>query len=137
MNGFNSESMGVGSFAGEWLQDTSETFSKRSNISSKAKGGTLSYDVYRFEIERGRQIAGNVFAGLIGAITCSQGRKEDCAQSLLLQGQAKPEGWFRERRMIINCKSKTFNIKGDGFKTQQITADRKGQAQYLSERSCF
>ena len=29
MNGFNDESMGVGSFAGEWLQDTNETFSKR------------------------------------------------------------------------------------------------------------
>ena len=96
----------------------------------------MYFDVYRFEIERGRQIAGNIFAGVIGAINCSQGSKEGCAHSLLRQGQAKPEGWFRKRQLIIHCKSNTFDIKGDGFKTQSISSDRKGQAQYLSKRYC-
>ncbi len=136
MNGFNHESMGVGSFAGEWLQDTNETFSRVARINRSSKGKKLYFDVYRFEIERGRQIAGNIFSGVIGAISCSQGNPEECAQSLLLQGQAKPEGWFRERELVIDCYSKTFDIKGDGFRTQSISSDRKGQAQYLSRKYC-
>ena len=46
---------------------------------SKAKNANLYFDVYRFEIERGRQVAGNILAGVIGAINCSQGSKEECA----------------------------------------------------------
>ncbi|WP_320674094.1 Zn peptidase [Prochlorococcus sp. MIT 1341] len=136
MNGFNDESMGVGSFAGEWLQDTNETFSKRVGRSYKIKDRKLYFDVYRFEIERGRQIAGNIFAGVIGAINCSQGASEDCVNSLFLQGQAKPEGWFRKRKLTLNCTSKMFDIKGDGFKAQSIYSDRKGQAQNLAKRYC-
>ncbi len=134
MNGFNDESMGVGRFAGEWLQDTRETFSRV--VKNPDYKHHISFDVYRFEIERGRQIAGNLFAGVLGAINCSQGSNEDCVNSLLLQGQSKPEGWFRARRLIIDCKRRTFDIKGDGFKTQFITSDRKGQAQYLFKRHC-
>ncbi len=136
MNGFNDESMGVGSFAGEWLQDTSETFSKRTSSSYGMKNGKLYFDVYRFEIERGRQITGNILSGVIGAISCSQGSAQECANSLLLQGQAKPEGWFRKRKMIIDCKSKNFDIKGDGFRAQPVSSDQKKQAQYLSRRYC-
>ncbi len=136
MNGFNDESMGVGNFAGEWLQDTRETFSKKAPLNYGIQEEKLYFDVYRFEIERGRQIAGNVFSGVIGAINCSQGSSQDCARSLLLQGQAKPEGWFRARKMIINCKEKAFDILGDGFRTQGISSDRKGQAQYLFKRYC-
>ncbi len=136
MNGFNDESMGVGSFAGNWLQDTHKTFSKIVRKSYSFQDKKLYFNVYRFEIERGRQIAGNLFTGIIGAINCSQGSKEDCARSLLIQGQAKPEGWFRKRKLIINCTSNSFDIKGDGFKSQSISSDRKGQAQYLSKRYC-
>lgn len=136
MNGFNDEYMGIGSFAGKWLQDTSKTFSKRVHKSKDITDGKLYFDVYRFEIERAKQITGNIFAGIIGAVNCSQGSSKDCAQSLLIQGQAKPEGWFRERKMIIDCKNKIFDIKGDGFKAQQINSDRKGQAQSLSKRYC-
>ena len=137
MNGFNDEYMGIGSFAGEWLQDTNETFSKRISKNNSIRDGKLYFDVYRFEIERGRQIAGNIFAGVLGAINCSQGSQSDCFNSLRSQGQAKPEGWFRERELTINCLSKTFDINDDGFKLQPISADRKGQAQYLSEKYCF
>tara|TARA_Y100001968_G_C19396946_1_gene738863 strand:+ start:328 stop:1473 length:1146 start_codon:yes stop_codon:yes gene_type:complete len=136
MNGFNDESMGFGIFAGGWVQDTNHTFSKRVSKGTGIKGGNLYFDVYRFEIERGRQIAGNIFAGVIGVINCSQGSKKECTDSLRLQGQAKPEGWFRERKMMIDCSSKTFDIIGDGFKTQSINADRKGQAQYLARSHC-
>ena len=128
--------MGVGNFVSGWLQDTNETFSKRVGKSYGIRDSNLYFDFYRFEIERGRQIAGNVFTGVIGAINCSQGSKEDCANSLLRQGQAKPEGWFRKRKLIIHCTSNTFDIKGDGFKTQSISSDRKGQAQYLSKNYC-
>tara|TARA_Y100001968_G_scaffold330508_1_gene382592 strand:+ start:12708 stop:13859 length:1152 start_codon:yes stop_codon:yes gene_type:complete len=136
MSGFNDSSMGVGKFAGEWLQDTKETFSKRINKSNGIKGGVLFFDVYRFEIERGRQIAGNIVSGVIGFINCSQGTKANCANSIRAQGKAKPEGWFRERKLMINCSSKTFDIQSDGFKIQSISADRKGQAQYLYRKYC-
>ncbi len=136
MNGFNHESMGVGNFAGEWLQDTNETFSKKIGQDYGIRRRSLYFDVYRFEIERGRQIAGNIFAGVIGVINCSQGSQETCANSLLLQGQAKPEGWFRERKLTIDCYSKTFDLKDDGFKRQSIRSDRKGQAQYLARKYC-
>ena len=136
MKGFNDGDMGVGNFASGWLQDTNETFSKKISKSYGIRDNNLYFDVYRFEIERGRQIAGNIFTGVIGAINCSHGSKEDCANSLLHQGQAKPEGWFRKRKLIIHCTSNTFDIKGDGFKTQSISSDRKGQAQYLAKRYC-
>ena len=136
MNGFNDESMGIGSFAGEWLQDTNETFSKRIHKSSNVNTEMLYFDVYRFEIDRSRQITGNIFAGIIGVLNCSQGSKEDCANSLLYQGKAMPEGWFRKQRMIIQCQNNTFDIEGDEFKSQPINSDRKGQAQYLSQRDC-
>ena len=136
MKGFNDEDMGVGNFASGWLQDTNETFSRRIHKSYSANPDMMYFDVYRFEIERGRQIAGNVFTGVIGAINCSQGSKEDCANSLLYQGKAMPEGWFRKQQMIIQCQSNTFDIEGDEFTRQTINADRKGQAQYLSQRDC-
>lgn len=136
MKGFNDESMGVGTITDGWLQDTKETFSRRDHRKSNFKSETLYFDVFRFEIERGRQVAGNIIAGVIGAINCSQGTKEECANSLLIQGQAKPEGWFRERKLILDCQNKIFDVKGDGFKPQQISADRKGQAQYLYKRYC-
>ena len=47
-----------------------------------------------------------------------------------------PEGWFRKQQMIIQCQSNTFDIEGDEFKSQPINSDRKGQAQYLSQRDC-
>ena len=136
MNGFNDESMGIGSFAGEWLQDTNETFSKRIHKSYSVNTDMLYFDVYRFEIDRSRQITGNIFAGIIGVLNCSQGSKEDCANSLLYQGKAMPEGWFRKQQMIIQCQRNTFDIEGDEFKSQPINSDRKGQAQYLSQRDC-
>ncbi len=136
MKGFNDESMGIGSFAGEWLQDTNETFSRRVHKSYRLNTEKLYFDVYRFEIDRSRQITGNIFAGVIGVLSCSQGNKEDCAQSLLIQGKAKPEGWFKKQKMVIHCKSNTFDIEGDEFESQSINSDRKGQAQYLSQRNC-
>ena len=45
---------------------TNETFSKRDNNKSYSNDGRIYFTVYRFEIERGRQIAGNIFSGVIG-----------------------------------------------------------------------
>ena len=96
MNGFNDEHMGKGSLAGEWLQDTNETFSKRASKSYGIKGGKLYFDVYRFEIERGRQIAGNVLAGVIGAINCSQGSKERLRSISSSSGTSKARGMVQK-----------------------------------------
>ena len=86
--------------------------------------------VYRFEVERGGQIAGNLFSAALGVLNCGfGGSSRACAGALARQGQAMPDGWFRLRKLQLNCYNGVFDILGDGIKRQRIAADRKGQAQ--------
>ena len=45
-----------------------------------------------------------------------------------------PDGWFRLRKLQLNCYNGVFDILGDGIKRQRISADRKGQAQRIAKR---
>jgi hypothetical protein len=126
----------VGSQVGPWTMDTEETFSQvvKQNRSQPWVDSTLK--VYRFEIERGSQIAGNFLKVALGVFNCGFGSGRACAGSLASQGQAKPDGWFRLRTMRLNCHTGFFDIEGDGIARQRISRDRKGQAQRIAQRIC-
>ena len=96
----------------------------------------LTAKVYRFEIERGKQIAGNLFSAVLGVINCRSGSSGACANALLNQGQAMPEGWYRLRTMRIDCERGDFDIDNDGIRRQPWERDRKGQAAVIAARAC-
>ena len=129
---------------GGWTMDTPETFSRVTNRKGNRRGEdenpagpkTVRAEVYRFEIERGGQIAGNVFGALLGVVNCGIGSASSCAKSLNQQGKAKPDGWYRLRTMRINCTRKDFDIDGDGIRRQPFQGDRKGQAAVIAARAC-
>lgn len=117
---------------GGWTMDTPETFSRVSSQGARS----VTAEVYRFEIERGGQIAGNLFGALLGVVNCSIGSSSSCANALLQQGKAKPDGWYRLRTMRIDCGQRNFDIDGDGLKRQPLKADRKAQAAVIALRFC-
>ena len=119
-----------------WTMDTSETFSRPVAHAAAAPGSDLSLKVYRFEIERGGQIAGNLFSAAMGVLNCAYGTSSACAGSIQNQGKAMPDGWYRLRKMSINCEDGSFDIESDGIKRQAISKDRKGQAQRIANRFC-
>ena len=124
-----------------WTMDTSETFSTVTNRRGRRGDGKpgpkkVTAEVYRFEIERGGQIAGNIFSAFLGLVNCGTGSGSSCANALGQQGQAKPDGWYRLRTMRINCEQGTFDIDNDGIRRQPLKGDRKGQAALIAERAC-
>jgi len=135
-----------GMIHGGWSMDTPETFSRVTNrrgSRSSAMGDNtprgprrVTAEVYRFEIERGRQIAGNLFSAVLGVVSCGTGSSSSCANALQQQGKAKPEGWYRLRTMRIDCQRGTFDIDGDGIRRQPLKGDRKKQAAVIAARSC-
>ena len=131
---------------GAWTMDTPDTFSRllepTGNGGQTAAGrpaaltASLTAEVYRFEIERGKQIAGNLFSAVLGVINCRSGSSGACANALLNQGQAMPEGWYRLRTMRIDCERGDFDIDNDGIRRQPWEGDRKGQAAVIAARAC-
>lgn len=121
---------------GPWHVDTVETFSRRVGGTTLSDGGDLRFAVYRFEVERGGQVAGNLLAAASGALNCFFGSAGSCARSITRQGTAMPDGWFRLRTLNLNCGSGSFDIEGDGLGRQPVANDRKGQAQQLAQRVC-
>ncbi len=124
-----------------WNMDTSETFSRVTDRRGHRKPGspgpeTVTAEVYRFEIERGGQIAGNLFSAVLGVMNCSSGSSSSCAEALSQQGKAKPDGWYRLRTMRIDCARNTFDIDNDGIRRQPLKGDRKGQAVLIAQRAC-
>ena len=119
-----------------WTMDTSETFSRPVGHADVTHGSDLRLKVYRFEIERGGQIAGNLFNAAMGVLNCAYGSSSACAGSIQNQGKAMPDGWYRLRNMSINCEDGSFDIESDGIKRQAISKDRKGQAQRIANRFC-
>ena len=138
ISGFNKISK-VGSSYDGWHQDTKETFSR---ITDNVQGsdrldGEYVFDVYRFEIERAGQIIGNALSAMAGVAICANGSSQACANTILFgQGKAKPQGWYRKRKLILSCSTGVFDIEGDGIKAQLFEADQKGQAQALGSRYC-
>ena len=125
-----------GSQVGSWTMDTEETFSQVVDQNPGEPWVDTTLKVYRFEIERGSQIAGNLFKVALGALNCGFGSGRACAGALMSQGQAKPDGWFRLRTMRLNCHNGMFDVQGDGIARQRISRDRKGQAQRIAQRIC-
>lgn len=125
-----------GSTVGPWTMDTDETFSRLVKQRPDQPWVDATLQVYRFEIERAGQIAGNLFTAALGVLNCGFGSGQACAGALASQGQAKPDGWFRLRTMQLNCHNGVFDIQGDGIARQRIRADRKGQAQRIAQRIC-
>ena len=118
-----------------WGMDTDSTFSRTiqdKSINNESK----AFEVYRFEIERASQVAGNILRAALGVSQCLSNDSESCRRAILSQGKSKADGWFRKRKMSINCVSNTFDIEDDGIARQSITADQKGQAQVLFASYC-
>ena len=100
-------------------------------------GGEYVFDVYRFEIERAGQVVGNALSAIAGVAICANGSTQACANTILFgQGKAKPQGWYRKRKLILSCSTGVFDIEGDGIKAQLVEADEKSQAQALRSRYC-
>lgn len=138
ISGFNKIS-NVGSIYNGWHQDTNETFSRiTGNVQGlDGLGGEYVFDVYRFEIERAGQVVGNALSAIAGVAICANGSTQACANTILFgQGKAKPQGWYRKRKLTLSCPTGVFDIEGDGIKAQLVEADQKGQAQTLMSRYC-
>ena len=138
ISGFNKGSK-VGSSYNGWYQDTSETFSRPTASVQGLNGfdGEYVFDVYRFEIERAGQVVGNALSAIAGVAICANGSSQACANTILFgQGKAKPQGWYRKRKLTLSCSTDVFDIEGDGIKAQLVEADQKGQAQALRSRYC-
>jgi len=136
-----SEEQPTGLQSDGWSMDTSETFSRVINRRGSRSDGQpgpkkVTAEVYRFEIERGGQIAGNIFSAFLGVVNCSTGSSSSCANALNQQGKAKPDGWYRLRTMRINCERRNFDIDNDGISRQPLKGDRKGQAALIAKRAC-
>lgn len=119
-----------------WVMDTAETFSKVMPPNPESTSKRVRARVYRFEIERGGQIAGNILSGLFGAANCALGSADSCASSLQQVGKSRPDGWYRLRQLSLDCENRSFDIEGDGLRRQPIRNDRKGQAQRIANRTC-
>ena len=65
---------------GGWSMDTPDTFSRLTNrrgsrstamVDNTTRGPRrVTAEVYRFEIKRSRQIAGNLFSAVLGVVSC-------------------------------------------------------------------
>lgn len=118
-----------------WGMDTDSTFSRIIQVNGIDNESKV-FEVYRFEIERASQVAGNILSAVLGVSQCLSNDSESCRRAILSQGKNEADGWFRKRKMSINCVSKTFDIEDDGISRQSITADQKGQAQVLFASYC-
>lgn len=123
-----------GQTLGGWTVDTPETFSRPIEID--AGSGQRVYEVRRFEINRGGQIATNLLGGLLGAASCLWGSREQCLGMALQQGKGRADGGYTRRRLTLQCASGRFDVSEDAFESQPIARDGKGQAAVLAARDC-
>ena len=126
-----------GQTIGDWTVDTNETFSRRVPMEpGDALLGARRYEVRRFEIERGQQIATNLVGGLLGAASCVWGTQEQCVGMAMQQGKGRALGRYTERELTLWCNSRTFDVSADDYDPQPIERDGKGQAGILAFRDC-
>jgi hypothetical protein len=123
-------------FVGDWEMDTPETFSKLMKREYQGSNFLINAEVYRFEIDRTNQIAGNILNAVIGTSICLSGAERACQSSLMSQGKSKPEGWYAQRNVEINCTENSFDITGDKFKHQELDKDETGQMKLLANKYC-
>ena len=126
-----------GQSVGNWTVDTDETFSRPlPGEPGDSLLGALRYEVRRFEIERGQQIATNLIGGLLGAASCVWGSQDQCVGMAMQQGKGRALGSYTKRELTLWCNSGSFDVSADDFDPQPIGRDGKGQAQVLAARDC-
>ena len=122
---------------GAWRVDTSETFSRALKVSEDDRQlGRRRYEVRRFEIDRGQQIATNVIGGLLGAASCVWGNQQQCMGMAAQQGKGRADGAYAQRQLTLHCASGSFDVSDDAFDPQPAPKDGKGQASILLDRDC-
>ena len=126
-----------GQILGTWRVDTQETFSRLLPRSADDELlGRRRYEVRRFEIDRGQQIATNLLGGLLGAASCLWGSQQQCIGMATQQGKGRADGAYTQRLLTLDCATGRFDVSDDDFEAQPINRDGKGQASVLQERDC-
>ena len=129
--------LSVGQRLGTWTVDTRETFSQPLPVTEEDRLlGRRRYEVRRFEIDRGEQIATNLLGGLLGAASCLWGSQQQCIGMAAQQGKGRADGAYTQRTLKLHCASNSFDVSDDDFDPQPIDRDGKGQAAVLRERDC-
>ena len=120
-----------------WRVDTQETFSRSlaANPTDELLG-LRRYEVRRFEIDRGQQIATNLLGGLLGAASCLWGSQQQCIGMATQQGKGRAAGAYTQRTLTLHCANGSFDVSDDDFEPQPIGSDGKGQAAALLKRDC-
>lgn len=127
----------AGQSLGDWTVDTAETFSRPLPAQPEdTQLGARRYEVQRFEIERGQQIATNLLGGLLGAASCVWGSQDQCLGMAMQQGKGRADGRYTQRQLTLWCHSARFDVSADDFDPQAISRDGKGQAAVLAARDC-
>lgn len=123
---------------GGWTMDTRDTFSRPlfDSATGSPDPGVRRYEVRRFEISRGTQIATNLLGGLLGAASCIWGSQEQCLGMALQQGKGRADGRYTARRLRLDCAQGIFDVSDDDFEAQPLGRDGKGQAAVLAARDC-
>ena len=98
--------------------------------------GRSRYEVRRFEIDRGQQIATNLIGGLLGAASCVWGNQQQCIGMAAQQGKGRADGSYTQRRLTLHCATRSFDVSDDDFDPQPAERDGKGQATVLLDRDC-
>jgi hypothetical protein len=127
----------AGQTLGPWTVDTQETFSRPLPLTEKDRLlGRRRYEVRRFEIDRGEQIATNLLGGLLGAASCLWGSQQQCIGMAAQQGKGRADGAYTQRTLSLHCSNGSFDVSDDNFEPQPIERDGKGQAAVLMARDC-
>lgn len=126
--------LAVGQRLGDWTLDTQESFSRP--LPASADPLRRQYEVRRFEIDRGNQIATNLLGGLLGAASCLWGSQQQCLGMALEQGKGRAEGTYTSRTLTLDCAGGRFDVSDDDYGPQPLSRDGKGQAAVLAARDC-
>jgi hypothetical protein len=122
---------------GGWTMDTRDTFSRPLDRAPGSPDPAVRrYEVRRFEIKRGTQIATNLLGGLLGAASCIWGSQEQCLGMALQQGKGRADGRYTARQLRLDCAQGIFDVSDDDFEAQPLGRDGKGQAAVLAARDC-
>ncbi|MCP9809681.1 zinc peptidase [Cyanobium sp. HWJ4-Hawea] len=124
---------------GTWSFDTRETFSRPLADSGNGEflaTGRKLYEVQRFEIDRTNQVATNLIGGVLGAMSCIWGSRDQCLGMAMQQGKGRAYGRYVSARLSLDCISGRFDVTEDGFEAQPIDRDGKRQAALLAQRDC-
>ena len=127
----------AGQSLGDWTADSRETFSQPLPPDpSDQETSPRRYRVWRFEIDRGEQIATNLIGGLLGAASCIWGSQNQCLGMAAQQGKGRAHGTYISSTLSLDCSGGRFDVSDDPYGSQPFTRDGKGQAAVIAKRDC-